>query len=272
MKEFRADLHCHSTCSDGTLSPNELVDLAKEAGLSGLSITDHDTISAYDTVLPYAREAQIEMIPGIEFSASHKDVSVHILGYAFSLESPALKEFCQRHHERRVKRHRKILELLTARGLPISEEELIEISPEGSMGRPHIAQAMCQKGYVSSVREGFIRFLKEGQPGYVKGEAFSAEETIEVIHEAGGVAIIAHPHLIKPSSAVKEIAKLNVDGLEGYYARFDPDNNQRWINIAEKKGWLITGGSDFHGEAKSHIHLGCSWTNEATFRKLQSHL
>ncbi|MFQ5729731.1 MAG: PHP domain-containing protein [Waddliaceae bacterium] len=272
MGEFRADLHCHSTCSDGTLSPTELIDLAKEAGLSGLSITDHDTICAYDTALSYAKKAQIEMIPGIEFSASHKGVSVHILGYAFSLESQTFKEFCQRHHERRVKRYRKILKLLTAQGMPISEEELLKISPEGSLGRPHIAQAMCEKGYTNSVREGFLRFLKEGQPCYVKGEAFSAEETLYIIHTAGGLAIIAHPHLIKPSSAAKELLELNFDGLEAYYARFSHDNNQQWIDVAEKKGWLITGGSDFHGEAKSHIHPGCSWTNETTFRMLQHHL
>ncbi|NGX42823.1 MAG: 5'-3' exoribonuclease [Chlamydiae bacterium] len=270
IQEFRADLHCHSTCSDGTLSPEEIIDLAKEIGLSGLSITDHDTLMAYDTAIEYAKSRNLEMIPGVEFSSSLHGVNVHILGFAFSLDNEAIHNFCQKHHERRNKRYPAILTLLAENEMPISEEDLPTTSHHGNIGRPHIAQAMIEKGYVTSFNEAFKKFLGENKPCFVKSEAFSVEETIDVIHEAGGVAIIAHPHLIRNASTVRQLLNMPFDGLEGYYARFGPRENNRWLEIAKNKRWLITGGSDFHGAVKSHINLGCSWVNEDLFRTLQT--
>ena len=200
IESFRADLHCHSTYSDGNHSPAELIDMAKSAGLGGLSITDHDTIESYPEAAAYAQNQQFQLLAGVEFSAQYRGTSVHILGYAFSPENPHLLAFCQKHKTRRENRQHKILELLAAQGITITEEEIRRISPEGSLGRPHIAQALLEKGYAKSIKEALLRFLVEGQPAYVQGNPFSAEETIEVIHEAGGLAIIAHPHLIPPGA------------------------------------------------------------------------
>lgn len=271
MSIFRADLHCHSTFSDGTLSPEEIIDLAKASGLLGISITDHDTIGAYTIALPYSKRVGIEMISGVEFSAAHQGVSVHILGYAFSLDHPAITEFCLRHKERRLKRIKTLVELLSKHEMPVTEQDIQALQPMGMIGRPHVALAMMQKGYVTSVQQAFREYLSPGKPCYVPGNAFSVEETLSVIHQANGFAVIAHPHLIKETAIVKDLLSMNFDGLEGYYSRFHLREEQRWIDIAKHKGWLITGGSDFHGTVKPHISLGCSWVNEQTFSILHQH-
>lgn len=269
MTSFRADLHCHSTCSDGSQSPEEIINLAKKVGLSGLCITDHDTIDAYETALDYAVKANIEMISGVEFSCVHKGKSVHILGYAFSTKNKQIKAFCKMHEERRTQRYLSILELLHKADMSVLEEDLKKITSGPSIGRPHIALAMLKKGYVKTVDEAFKKYLGDDKPFYVKGEAFPVEETIDIIHKAGGVAIIAHPHLIKHASTVQEMLEMDFDGLEGYYAKFGKEVDLKWVNVAKNKNWIVTGGSDFHGNVKPHIQLGCSWVNRETFEILK---
>jgi 3',5'-nucleoside bisphosphate phosphatase len=262
MNEFKADLHCHTNCSDGSASPEEIISLAIQAGLSGLSITDHDSIHAYSTALPVAKALSFLLLSGVEFSAVHRGESVHILGYSFCLNSPDILNFCDQHHKRRTHRNRAILERLGKLGMPIDESDL-GTSP--TLGRPHIALAMISKGYVTSVKEAFIKYLGDGKPGYVSGGCFSVEETINVIHGGKGVALIAHPHLIKNNSLVEQLLKMPFDGLEAYYGRFHLDKQQRWIDIAKKKGWMVSGGSDFHGSIKPEQPLGSSWVDRETF-------
>jgi predicted metal-dependent phosphoesterase TrpH len=277
MKEFRADLHCHSTCSDGTSSPEDLVKLAVDIGLSGFSITDHDSIEAYSRALPIAQQHGLEMISGAEFSTVQGKVSIHLLAYAFSLDNPIIHQFCQKHHERREKRNRDILKRLDVHGMQISEEEVFSASShelsiaQRSIGRPHIALAMIKKGYVGSVNEAFKKYLGEGKPCYAPGESFTTEETLNIIHEVNGLAVIAHPHLIENGKTLQELLEMDFDGIECYYGRFHHDQNKRWVKIAEKKKWLITGGSDYHGEIKPDIPLGSSWVNEEAFRLLHNH-
>lgn len=269
---FRADLHCHSTFSDGSQTPEEIIRQAKESGLSGLSITDHDTIDAYKTAFLLAAKYNLDLIPGVEFSAVHRSHSVHILGYSFSLKNLLIQQLCQKHFQRRIHRYKAILELLARENMPISEKELIEQYPSHTnIGRPHIALVMMKHGYVKSIEEAFFRFLGEGKSCYVRGESFSVEETIRVIHEGGGLAIIAHPHLMKRSDILKDLLEMNFDGIEGYYANFGLEVNKRWIEIGKKKNWIITGGSDSHGNIKPQISLGCSWVDEATFDILKQH-
>lgn len=275
MNEFRADLHCHTTCSDGSLSPTEIIHLAKKSNLNGLSITDHDSISAYENAVTIAKEAQVELISGVEFSAVHEGVNVHILGYSFAINHPAIQSLCERHQIRRQNRNRAILERLNDIQLPISEEDVLAClvdspaSTHHTIGRPHIAQAMIKKGYVDSIGDAFKLYLGEDKSCFVKGVPFSTQETIEIIHQANGFAIIAHPHLIKETQVIPKLLELPFDGLEGYYARLTPAQNERWVKIATKKNWLITGGSDFHGDVKPQIELGASWVREDTFRILQ---
>ncbi|MDR3623760.1 MAG: PHP domain-containing protein [Chlamydiales bacterium] len=270
---FKADLHCHTTCSDGSMTPKELLYHAKKCGLSALSITDHDTIQAYQEALLVALELNIEMVSGVEFSSHYKNYSVHILGYAFSLDNKEIDAFCSKHHERRNKRNLVILDKLAKRGMSITEDELI-INPEmppHSVGRPHIAQALLRKGYVRTIREAFNKYIGEGCPCYAEGEYFSAEETIDYIHHSGGLAVIAHPHLIGDVSVIQALTSMNFDGIEVYYARFSESEVAGWLRLAHSKNWLATGGSDFHGSVKPNIALGSSWAPEETFRVLQAH-
>jgi 3',5'-nucleoside bisphosphate phosphatase len=274
IKEFRADLHCHTTCSDGSYSPQEIVKLAVETGLSGLSITDHDSIEAYQTAVPIAKELNLPLISGIEFSSMHKNVSVHVLAYSFSLSSPLIHSFCAKHHQRRLNRNQAILELLDKQGMPVSEEDLYSTTKSSlphqrqTLGRPHIALALVQKGYVESVQEAFQKYIGEGKSCYVPGSHFTVEETIQLIHQANGFAIIAHPHLIEPTSIVRDLLEMNFDGLEGYYARFHASEQKRWVKIGQHRGWIVTGGSDFHGDIKPTLPLGSSWVRQEIFQIL----
>jgi 3',5'-nucleoside bisphosphate phosphatase len=270
---FKADLHCHSTCSDGTLTPEELVQLAVDLGLSGLSITDHDTVESYKTILDIAKEKNIRMITGVEFSAAQQDTNVHILGYSFSPDNPIILNYCQRHEERRRMRNQEILDLLTKHQMPIDEHEMLRPIPGGSpksIGRPHIALQMIKQGYVRDMQEAFNKYLGDGKPCYSPGVRFSVDETLDIIHQAGGAAILAHPHLINKRRIVNQLMDLEFDGLEGYYAKFPKNQCEKWISKARDRSWLVTGGSDFHGTIKPHIVLGSSWTPQETFDYLHS--
>jgi predicted metal-dependent phosphoesterase TrpH len=271
-----ADLHCHSTYSDGSATPEQLVQLAIQKGLKALAITDHDNIEAFAAAQPYAAEAGLTLISGVEFSCEHKHKSVHILGYGLECSNSELINFCLRHRMRRITRFRKILELLTQAGMPITEEELQtfiqgDIRMENrSIGRPHIAMCMVKKGYVSSIQEAFNLFLGDGKPFYVPQETFSPLETIDIIHKAQGVAVIAHPHLIKNSPLLLELLLMPFDGIECFYGTFPKNACARWSKIAERKHWLMTGGSDYHGDAKPFQQLGSNGMSEDQFRLLQT--
>lgn len=267
MSEFKADLHCHTNCSDGSVSPEEIIPLAIEKELSGLSITDHDSIHAYSRALPIAKSLAFPLISGVEFSAVHKGESVHILGYSFSLNSPAIIDFCTQHLRRRTQRNRAILDKLERLGMTIEESDLGD-SP--TLGRPHIALAMVAKGYVSSLKEAFIKYLGDNKPCHVPGGYFTVEETIEVIHAGKGLALIAHPHLIRNDPLVSQLLALPFDGLEAYYGRFPLHQQERWVNLAKKNNWIISGGSDFHGSVKPEQPLGSSWIDQETFELFYS--
>jgi 3',5'-nucleoside bisphosphate phosphatase len=275
MENFRADLHCHTTCSDGTVNPREIIQLACNLGLQGLSITDHDTIAAYKEAVPAAAAKNFPLISGAEFSAKHLKVNVHILAYGFSLSSSIIEKFCQLHHERRELRNQAILDSLATHGMPLSQEDfpIAMQTPlsNHSIGRPHIALAMVKKGYVHSIQQAFHEYIGEGKPCYALGTFVSAEETLDVIHKANGLAIIAHPHLIENVGILKDLLEMNFDGIEGYYARYPQSAIKRWLKIGQQKKWIITGGSDFHGEIKPNVPLGSSWANQETFEFLQQH-
>lgn len=264
-----ADLHCHSNCSDGTATPEEILLLAKSLGLKGASITDHDTIKAYEGLDVLAKLHEIEILTGVEFSCSHKGVSVHILGYGFNLDAAPLKELVLRHAQRRDERNRAILQKLAQKKMIITEEEIAAVG--GSViGRPHIALMMMQKGYVGSIPEAFKKYLAEDRPCYHPGVTVSVEETIEILHASKGKAIIAHPHLLHSPKTLTDLLQMPFDGIECYYGNFSKDKNKRWLDLAKRKEWLQTGGSDFHGSIKPMIPYGASTIDEARFRLLQS--
>lgn len=262
-----ADLHCHTTFSDGSCTPDEILDLAVQKGLKGLSITDHDTVAAYEGLEERARAKGLKLLTGVEFSTTHAGESVHILGYGFDLASHPLLELIERHKNRRGGRNRAILEKLARYHMPISEEEILQLGHK-VIGRPHIALAMVKKGYVENPQEAFRKYLAEGKLCWSPGEIISTEETIAIIKEAGGKAILAHPHLLNNPPLLQQLLKLPFDGMECTYANFPPEKNKRWIDLCERKQWLQTGGSDFHGTLKPQIAYGASYVTEAQFQLL----
>lgn len=267
--EFRADIHCHTNCSDGTDEPRVLLRLAKQVGLQGLSITDHDTLDAYTPELfADAETLGIRLLTGIEVSSELDQTSVHILGYGYDLESQSLKEFLILMQSRRRERNLAILQKLAARGMHITEEELKTFAIHRTIGRPHIAQLMIQKGYVQTMRDAFDRYLGEGALCYAPGIKFSPREAIDQIHKAKGKAVLAHPHFYKKGSFLRKVLDLPLDGIECYYSRVPKQLERPWLKMAQERNLIATGGSDYHGYLKPHISLGCSWVNEHTFNQL----
>jgi predicted metal-dependent phosphoesterase TrpH len=266
--EFRADLHCHSTFSDGTDTPQQLIEKARACGLSALAITDHDTIEAYKEAFPFAKSIEFPLLNGVEFSAFYGNEPVHILAYAYKMDSVALRELCARHQKRRLERNLRILEKLKTLGIEIDPATL---HYQGSWGRPHIAHALLMQGVVTSIQEAFQVYLGTGKLAYDPGEPVSVEETLNVIHAARGKAVLAHPHLLQRSTTVRAMLKMPFDGLECYYARFEPAQEKKWIALAQERRWIITGGSDYHGTIKPHSALGTSWVGRETFDLLYTH-
>lgn len=264
--EFKADLHCHSIFSDGTDSPEQLFALAQKEGLSGLSITDHDTIAAYPEAFEMAKQKNILLLNGVEFSAMYRTEPVHILGYGYDLKSEAITALCERHKKRRSQRNANILKKLSSLGIHIPLSELGDI--KGSWGRPHIAKILLDRGVVHSIQEAFELYLAEGKRAYDPGEPISVEETIATIHKGKGKAILAHPHLLKRSTTIRALLTMPFDGLECYYARLPLDQEKKWLDIARQKKWHITGGSDYHGEIKPRNLLGSSWVGQESFTTL----
>lgn len=257
------DLHMHSHFSDGTDSVEELFDSALQAGLKGLSITDHDTLKAYEVAQPLAKEKGLQLLPGIEMSTTFEGESIHLLGYSFSLKDKGFIQFVEHMQEVRKNRNVAIIKKLAEHGMPLDITQLKE--DIGVIGRPHMANALLKLGHVQSVREAFERFLGEGMPCFVGGDRPEMTEVIDEIHKAKGFAVIAHPHFIRKDSLIRKLLKLPLDGIEVYYGSLSYYQEQVWERRAEQKNLFKTGGSDYHGKNRPHITLGISWTPEPVF-------
>jgi 3',5'-nucleoside bisphosphate phosphatase len=275
--DFRADLHCHSTYSDGSLSPEELLVLAHEVGLQGISITDHDTVDGYsEELFALARSLKIELLVGVEISSQWEEESIHILGYGFDLHSKHFRDFLEEIQQKRRKRNLGILAKLNERGMILHEEELLKYAQQcnrghlSSVGRPHIAALLKEKGYVTSYLQAFHLYLKDGGCCYVQSDKYSSQEVIQQIHEAKGKAILAHPHQIIHKRVLKMLFELSFDGIEGNDVHRVLPEQQRWICLAKKKGWIVTGGSDFHGKERSYVSLGSVWICKEVFDQLKN--
>lgn len=266
---LKYDLHMHSYCSDGSDAPEELLIKAKQAGLNGISITDHDTISAYTPQLfERAKALEIDLISGVEFSTFYKETNIHILGYNFDLDSLQIRAFCKRHKERRKSRNLQILEQLKTLGMPLSPQELYS-NEEALIGRPHIGAEMVKKGYVESIQDAFNRWIGDGKPAYVRGEYFDIDETIATIKEAKGKVVLAHPILVGKKSLLRDLCKLKLDGWECYYARFSAHQNEEMVAIADKHGFIRTGGSDYHGAIKPFNEIGSAYTDSENIARIK---
>lgn len=245
----KADLHLHSTYSDGLYSPPELVRLAAAAGLKAISITDHDAVEGCEEARQEGKELNVEVIPGVELSSTERGVDVHVLGYMVDPTHPELNEYLRLFREERIRRVHKMVELLQSMGCPVSYESVMRLSPRGSVGRPHVAQAMVQSGFVNSAGEAFALYLGDDCPAFVPKYRISAGEALRLIGAAGGVSFLAHPGSGMPESFILSLVKQGLQGIETVHPRHAPGEVYRYRSFVARHGLLETGGSDFHGGA-----------------------
>ena len=255
------DLHTHSSYSDGSLSPRQLVQLAKKRGLRAIALTDHDTVAGVEEALEAGNELGVEVVPGVEISAQHPPGTMHILGYYINASNGRLLEALKKLQQARAARNPKIIERLQALGLEISTTEVLDLSA-GQVGRPHIARALVNKGYVSSIDQAFSLYLKKGAVAYVEKFRFPPKETIAAIREAGGIAVLAHPFTLgmeRPEELFQllvELREMGLEGVEVYYPDHSKEKAVLYEDVAKRLGLVCTGGSDFHGNFRDHSYLG----------------
>lgn len=243
----RADLHTHTTASDGRLAPAELVRKAHAAGLAALSITDHDTVGAYEEAKPAAEELGIELIPGVELSANVGGRDVHLLGYGFDLENEPLRAHLARYRAERVRRAEAIVAKLGALGHPVSIERVREIAGGGVIARPHVARALVEAGHVEAVQDAFARFLGADAPAFVPKGTAGPEELVALVHDAGGVVALAHPAEFVSLDLLARLLRAGLDGIETVHPMHGDGLTKRWRAVARRHGLFETGGSDYHG-------------------------
>lgn len=254
-----ADLHTHSTASDGQYTPAELVDLAKARGIQVLALTDHDTVDGLGEAMEAGKRLGIHVLRGVELGAAEYS-GLHILGYGF--DPAGLAPLCRKLKEGRDDRKYRILEFLADEGAPLTLAEVEEIAGGAIIARPHFAQAMVRRGYVKSNREAFDRYLdSERFRQRVKRFKADARTCVETIRSAGGRASLAHPYQVGLEDGaleelVKTLAGYGLDAIECYYPKHTPEREERYLRLAKRYGLHVTGGSDFHGErVKPDIHL-----------------
>lgn len=256
------DLHSHTTASDGSMTPTELVRHAKEVGLSALGISDHDTVGGLDEATAAAAEAGIELVPCIEISVDYPQGEFHLLGYYVDYHNPDFLGRIQYLQDNRVNRNGVMVRKMQELGFDITMEEILAESGGGQVGRPHMGRALMKKGYVSSVQEAFDKYLADGKPLHVPKVKLSPAEAIDLVHQAGGVAVVAHPKYMEYATEAElaaELARLKecgLDGLECYYSQHSEAETAQYLRLAERLGFLTTAGSDYHGVSKPDVPLG----------------
>lgn len=255
------DLHVHSNASDGTLTPSEVVQLAKKTNLCAMALTDHDTVEGVAEAMAAGKENNIEVIPGVELSCAYISKEIHIVGLFVDCENTGFLDELTRLKETRNARNEEMAEKCREMGMQITMEELFNEYPDAVITRAHFAALLAKKGYVSSVKDAFDRYLNDHGPCFVPRYKMPCEETIALIHSAGGIAILAHPILYKLGNTeleklVRYLTKCGLDGIEALYSTYTSGDETLIRKLARENGLLISGGSDFHGTNKPHIQLG----------------
>ncbi len=278
----RVDLHSHTTASDGTFTPAELVAEAQRVRLDALAITDHDSTEGIAPALEANRGNALRIIAGVEVNTDVPDGEVHVLGYFHEVPRGTLQDLLKRQREGRYARAQGMAQKMTALGMPISFERVVQIANGGSLGRPHVARAIVEAGHAWTIGEAFERFIGRTGPAYVERLKLSPADATRAIREIGGVPVLAHPFsfdqygtLLKsvhPEQLLPELVNAGLRGIETYYYRYPGDAIASLLRLAEKFGLLATGGSDFHGSVKPGQGLGSVFVPLEVVAALQAEL
>ena len=273
----KTDLHIHTYFSDGVFSPEKIVDTAIDVGLEAIAITDHDNILAYDIARKYIKDKglsdKIEIIKGIEINTLYKNYEVHILGYFMDTENDDFKELLKIQQQARIKQTKEIIKLLAQKeGIRIKFEDVKKLVAEGgSIGRPHIAKAITSAGGTNNIMDAYAKYIHDDSPVYVQRKTVSPFDAIEIIYDAGGVPVIAHPHDIDiAETLIKELMNCGLRGIEAYHRKHSPACVEYFSSMAEELGLIVTGGSDFHTPniMNGQIILGKNFVPEWVYEKL----
>ncbi len=255
--EMAVDLHIHSTFSDGTLTPQQIVQVALDKQLTAIAISDHDTISGVVPAQQAAAGTELQVLPAVEISTTVGGRDVHILGYFIDLQHAGLLQKLQAIRDARQQRARQIADKLEKLGISIDFEKLLEEAGPDSIGRPHIAKRLVREGYVSDARQAFARYLRRGVSAYVERYQLAPCEAIEFVIAADGLPVLAHPALDSAEQHVDSLMDCGLQGIEAYHIVHSPAQTRRYVAVAHEKGLVITGGSDSHGpEGPIPVEIG----------------
>ena len=259
------DLHCHSTASDGTYAPSDVVDLAVRSGLSALALTDHDTVGGIQEAAEAAQRAGLDFLPGIEISCDvPRPATMHLLGYGVDPASAVLLDLTTRLIDARNDRNPRIIRKLNELGVSITMKEIEDEAGGAVVGRPHIAAVLARKGYVSSIKKAFDKYLGQGGAAYFDKERLTAKQAVEMVLQSGGLPVLAHPVQLRTENdaqlerIVKDLKDVGLVGLEVIHSDHDASLVEKYTKLADRLGLLKTGGSDFHGTNKKDITLGAA--------------
>lgn len=274
---MKSDLHIHTLYSDGVFSPEKIVDTAIDVGLQVIALTDHDNVLSYPVAKEYlkqtGREDKLEIIRGIEVNTLYKNYEVHILGYFMDVENSDFQSMLKAQQQARVKQTKEIISLLSKKeGIKIKFEDIKkQVAEGGSIGRPHIAKAITNAGGTNSVIDAYAKYIHDDSPVYVQRKTVTPQDAVEVIYDAGGIPVIAHPHDIDiADKLIKELMQYGLRGIEAYHRKHSPACVEYFSSMAEELGLIVTGGSDFHcpNIMNGQIILGKNFVPEWVYDKL----
>jgi predicted metal-dependent phosphoesterase TrpH len=251
-----ADLHLHTFFSDGTFTPEELVERASKLGFAAIALTDHDTVEGCERAATACAAAQMEFISGTELTAEHADTEVHILAYFVDTQNQTLLTRIAGFQSVRQNRIREMVAALNKLGIPLKAESVFALANCKSPGRPHVARALVKEKLIGNLDEAFERYLKKGRPAWVPKTKMSALEAVELIHQAGGLAVMAHPGLNRTDEIIPDLVAAGLDGIECFHTKHSTTMAARYLEIADKFHLLVTGGSDCHGFSKNRPIIG----------------
>jgi len=261
-----ADLHVHTTASDGLLTPEEVVRLARQKHLQAIAVCDHDTTGGVEAALMAGKKYGLAVCPGIEFSTEYGEKEIHILGYGFDYKCGKLQALCRKISAGRSARMEKMVQKLRQLGFGIGMDDVLRQARDAAPSRPHVARALVEKGYFPAVKDVFAELLEPGKPAYVKRYKLTPQEAITVLSEAGGIAVWAHPGLVSDDSLLSLFLAWGLRGLEAYHPDHSAEAEAHYLHLAGRYNLLVTGGSDYHGkEAGATRTLGAKGLQAGEF-------